>query len=66
MKAGSRPATRAGLPGLERELIRSEHGTAEFHLVRDLWRLAREEITVERDRSASGRLDGAHVRPRSS
>lgn len=47
-------AARASLPGLERELIRSEHGTAEFHLVRDLWRLAREEITVEQFVRAHG------------
>lgn len=40
-------AKAAGLPGLERELVRSEQGTAEFHLVRDLWRVARGQITVE-------------------
>lgn len=40
-------AARAGHPGLERELIRSEQGTAEFDLVRDLWRLARDELTIE-------------------
>lgn len=38
----------AGLPGLAGELIKSEHGTAEFDLVRDLWRLSRGEIDVDR------------------
>jgi len=40
-------ATRAGLRGLERELIRSDQGTAEFELVRDLWRLSRNEIGID-------------------
>lgn len=37
---------RAGLPELAHELIKSEHGTAEFDLVRDLWRLSRSEIDM--------------------
>jgi pyruvate,water dikinase len=36
----------AGLPGLERELIKSARGTAEFELVRDLRRLAEAEIEL--------------------
>jgi phosphohistidine swiveling domain-containing protein len=40
-------ATNAGLKGLEHELIRSDEGTAEFDLVRDLWRLSADSITVE-------------------
>ena len=40
-------AARAGLRGLERELIKSDEGTAEFELVRDLWRLSRDEIDVD-------------------
>ena len=40
-------AARAGLRGLERELIKSDQGTAEFELVRDLWRLSRDEIDVD-------------------
>ncbi|MDX8152752.1 PEP/pyruvate-binding domain-containing protein [Patulibacter brassicae] len=44
----------AGLPGLERELVRSDHGTAEFDLVRDLQRLARDEIDVPAFQRAHG------------
>jgi hypothetical protein len=40
-------AARAGRRGLERELIKSDQGTAEFELVRDLWRLSRDEIDVD-------------------
>lgn len=40
-------AGRAGLRGLERELIKSDQGTAEFDLVRDLWRLAGDEVDVD-------------------
>lgn len=47
-------AARAGHPGLERELIRSEQGTAEFELVRDLWRLARGEASIETFLAAHG------------
>lgn len=36
-----------GLSGIENELIKSEQGTAEFDLVRDLWRLSRAEIDVD-------------------
>ncbi|MCW3040041.1 MAG: PEP-utilizing protein, partial [Solirubrobacterales bacterium] len=47
-------AARAGQPGLERELIRSVNGTAEFDLVRDLWGLARDELTIEQFVAAHG------------
>ncbi|WP_245849050.1 PEP-utilizing enzyme [Mycobacterium palustre] len=40
-------ATNAGLDGLQHELIRSDEGTAEFDLVRDLWQLSDDEITIE-------------------
>ncbi|CQD17885.1 PEP-utilizing protein [Mycobacterium lentiflavum] len=40
-------ATNAGLEGLQHELIKSDEGTAEFDLVRDLWRLADDAINVE-------------------
>lgn len=40
-------AINAGLEGLQHELIKSEEGTAEFDLVRDLWRLSADRITVE-------------------
>ncbi|MCV7412408.1 PEP-utilizing protein [Mycobacterium florentinum] len=40
-------ATNAGIEGLQHELIRSDEGTAEFELVRDLWRLSADSITVE-------------------
>ncbi len=40
-------ATNAGLEGLQHELIKSDEGTAEFDLVRDLWQLSADEITVE-------------------
>jgi phosphohistidine swiveling domain-containing protein len=40
-------ATKAGLPGLQHELIKSDEGTAEFDLVRDLWRLSAGSISVE-------------------
>lgn len=40
-------AERAGLPGLAGELIKSEQGTAEFDLVRDLWRFSRGEIDLD-------------------
>jgi len=39
--------TKAGLEGLQHELIKSDEGTAEFDLVRDLWQLSADEITVE-------------------
>jgi pyruvate,water dikinase len=41
-------AEHAGLPGLERELVKSAEGTAEFQLVADLHRLARGAIALER------------------
>lgn len=40
-------AARAGIEGLSSELIKSDEGTAELDLVRDLWRLSRDEIDVE-------------------
>jgi phosphohistidine swiveling domain-containing protein len=40
-------ATKAGLEGLQHELIKSDEGTAEFDLVRDLWQLSADRITVE-------------------
>jgi phosphohistidine swiveling domain-containing protein len=40
-------ATKAGLTGLQHELIKSDEGTAEFDLVRDLWQLSADRITVE-------------------
>ena len=40
-------ATKAGLEGLQHELIRSDEGTAEFDLVRDLWQLSADSITIE-------------------
>lgn len=40
-------ATKAGLEGLQHELIKSQEGTAEFDLVRDLWQLSADRITVE-------------------
>jgi phosphohistidine swiveling domain-containing protein len=40
-------ATKAGLAGLQHELIKSDKGTAEFDLVRDLWELSAERIAVE-------------------
>lgn len=40
-------AVKAGLDGLQHELIRSDEGTAEFDLVRDLWRLSADSITVD-------------------
>ncbi|CDO90320.1 PEP-utilizing protein [Mycobacterium triplex] len=40
-------AIKAGLEGLQHELIKSDEGTDEFDLVRDLWRLSAESITVE-------------------
>ncbi len=40
-------AIKAGLEGLQHELIKSDEGTAEFDLVRDLWQLSAERITVE-------------------
>jgi phosphohistidine swiveling domain-containing protein len=41
-------ATRADLPGLELELIKSAQGTAEFALVNDLRALSEERITLDR------------------
>ena len=40
-------AIKAGLDGLQHELIKSDEGTAEFDLVRDLWQLSADRITVE-------------------
>jgi pyruvate,water dikinase len=40
-------ATKAGLAGLQHELIKSDEGTAEFDLVRDLWQLSADTITIE-------------------
>jgi phosphohistidine swiveling domain-containing protein len=40
-------AIKAGLEGLQHELIKSDEGTAEFDLVRDLWQLSADGITVE-------------------
>lgn len=40
-------AVNAGLEGLQHELIKSEEGTAEFDLVRDLWQLSADKITIE-------------------
>jgi pyruvate,water dikinase len=40
-------AIKAGLEGLQHELIKSDEGTAEFDLVRDLWQLAADGITVD-------------------
>jgi pyruvate,water dikinase len=40
-------AIKAGLGGLQHELIKSDEGTAEFDLVRDLWQLSADSITVE-------------------
>ncbi|WP_326498491.1 PEP-utilizing enzyme [Mycobacterium sp. Aquia_216] len=40
-------ATNAGLEGLQNELIKSDEGTAEFDLVRDLWQLSDNAITIE-------------------
>lgn len=37
-------ANRAGLPALGHQLVKSEQGTAEFELVRDLWHLSAGEI----------------------
>lgn len=40
-------ATKAGLDGVQHELIKSDEGTAEFDLVRDLWNLSADRITVQ-------------------
>lgn len=40
-------AVKAGLGGLQHELIKSDEGTAEFDLVRDLWELSADKISVE-------------------
>ncbi|WP_182379442.1 PEP-utilizing enzyme [Nocardioides sp. WS12] len=40
-------ATRAGMPELGHQLVKSEQGTAEFDLVRDLWRLSADEIDMD-------------------
>ena len=40
-------AIKAGLGGLQHELIKSDEGTAEFDLVRDLWQLSADSITVD-------------------
>lgn len=40
-------AINAGLEGLQHELIKSDEGTAEFDLVRDLWQLSADKISVE-------------------
>ena len=40
-------AIKAGLEGLQHELIKSDEGTAEFDLVRDLWQLSADRITVD-------------------
>jgi phosphohistidine swiveling domain-containing protein len=40
-------AEQAGLPGLERELVKSDAGTAEFELVRDLCKVAQETMTLD-------------------
>lgn len=40
-------ATKAGLDGVQHELIKSDEGTAEFDLVRDLWNLSADKITVQ-------------------
>jgi pyruvate,water dikinase len=47
-------AIKAGLDGLQHELIKSEEGTAEFDLVRDLWQLSADRITVEEFLSRHG------------
>lgn len=40
-------AAKAGLDGVQHELIKSDEGTAEFDLVRDLWSLSADTITVQ-------------------
>lgn len=40
-------ATRAGQPGLQHELIKSDEGTAEFDLVRDLWLLSADRLGID-------------------
>jgi phosphohistidine swiveling domain-containing protein len=40
-------ANKAGLEGVQHELIKSDEGTAEFDLVRDLWNLSSDKITVQ-------------------
>jgi phosphohistidine swiveling domain-containing protein len=40
-------AVKAGLEGLQHELIKSDEGTAEFDLVRDLWELSADKLSVE-------------------
>jgi pyruvate,water dikinase len=40
-------AARAGMPELGHQLVKSEQGTAEFELVRDLWRLSAAEIDID-------------------
>lgn len=47
-------AHQAGMPGLAHELIKSDKGTAEFDLVRDLWRLSRDEIVLDEFLRAHG------------
>lgn len=43
-------AAKAGLEGLQHELIKSEEGTAEFDLVRDLWLLSADRIDLDQFR----------------
>ena len=40
-------ASRAGQPGLGNEVVKSDGGTSEFELVRDLWRLSKGTLQME-------------------
>ena len=40
-------AARSGHPGLGNEVVKTEGGTSEFELVRDLWRLSKSTLDIE-------------------